>query len=449
MLKKVKAYIQEHNLLDSRGHYLVALSGGADSVCLLLVLKQLGYNIDAVHCNFHLRGEESNRDENFAKELCEKNRIELHITHFDTLTYSKTHKVSIEMAARQLRYHYFEQLMNDIGAQGICVAHHKDDSAETILINLLRGTGIHGLTGIKPRNGNILRPLLCTTRNDIEKWLANHHQNYVTDSTNLKADILRNIIRLDILPRIEEVVPSATESIISTAEKVYQASLIYDNTISLIISKLRHTKEDTQSIVSTGLITSLDINSILREPSPESILFEWLNPLGFTPEIIAQIHHSIKHQQAGKEWTSPTHQLTISRGQLIIEQRQEQLPELRIPEYGRYRYTEKLIFNLSVTNGKRISRNSRTATLDASTVTFPLTIRPTQKGDRFHPFGMKGSCLVSDYLTNRHFTIFQKRRTLVLCNADGRIIWLIGQRTDARFCITDATEITLTVDTDS
>ena len=165
--------------------FLVALSGGADSVCLLLAMKRLGYRVEAIHCNFHLRGAESDRDEEFCKRLCEREQIPFHTVHFDTKTYAEVHKVSIEMAARELRYNYFEQLRKAIDAEAILVAHHKNDAVETLLMNLLRGTGIHGLQGIKPRNGRIIRPLLCVSRQEIVEWLNMIGQDYVTDSTNL------------------------------------------------------------------------------------------------------------------------------------------------------------------------------------------------------------------------------------------------------------------------
>ena len=171
MLRKieetVRQYIAKEQLLSADALHLVALSGGADSVALLLILKRLGYTVEAVHCNFHLRGEESNRDEIFVRELCEKVEVKLHLIHFDTVAYAELHQVSIEMAARQLRYRYFEQLRQDIGAEEVCVAHHRDDAVETLLMNLVRGTGIHGLTGIRPRNGHVVRPLLCLSREQI------------------------------------------------------------------------------------------------------------------------------------------------------------------------------------------------------------------------------------------------------------------------------------------
>ena len=197
---KVSDFIGKHQLLSRDSLHIVALSGGADSVALLHILSELGYRIEAAHCNFHLRGEESNRDELFVKELCEKNNIPLHLIHFNTEEYASLHQVSIEMAARDLRYHYFSQLCQDIGAASVCVAHHRDDAVETLLMNLLRGSGIHGLTGIRPQNGLVVRPLLCLSRQEIEDYLHSIGQEYVVDSTNLTDDVLRNKIRHHVIP---------------------------------------------------------------------------------------------------------------------------------------------------------------------------------------------------------------------------------------------------------
>lgn len=206
MEKRVAAYIQKEGLLSRDGLHIVALSGGADSVALLLILHRLGYRIEAAHCNFHLRGEESNRDEAFVKSLCHEYRIPLHLIHFDTDIYASLHQVSIEMAARELRYRYFEQLCQDIGAETVCVAHHRDDAVETLLMNLLRGSGIHGLTGIRPKNGHIVRPLLCLSRHEVETFLQKTGQQYVNDSTNFVDDVVRNKVRLNVLPDRKSVV---------------------------------------------------------------------------------------------------------------------------------------------------------------------------------------------------------------------------------------------------
>ena len=228
MWSKVRKYIDHHKLLEDNGLYLVALSGGADSVALLLLLHEHGFRVHAAHCNFHLRGGESDRDEAFCESVCAERQIPLHKAHFDTHEYAQLHKVSIEMAARELRYHWFEQLRRDMDADGICVAHHRDDSVETVLLNLIRGTGLRGLTGIQPRNGYILRPLLCLSREDIERYLHERNQPYVTDSTNLEADVQRNRVRLQLMPLLKTLNPSVCESIQQTASHLAEAQVVLD-----------------------------------------------------------------------------------------------------------------------------------------------------------------------------------------------------------------------------
>ena len=213
---RIEKYIERFSLMEKDALYLVALSGGADSVSLLLVLKKLGYRVEACHCNFHLRGEESIRDEKFCEQLCISENIPFHHIHFDTKSYSELHHVSIEMAARNLRYSYFESLRKDLNADAICVAHHQEDSVETVLINLIRGTGVKGLRGILPKNGNIIRPLLCVNRSEIEGYLAALNQGFVIDRTNLIDDVVRNKIRLNIIPLLEQINPRVKDNILKT-----------------------------------------------------------------------------------------------------------------------------------------------------------------------------------------------------------------------------------------
>ena len=227
----IQKYIEEKQLFTLHDKVLVALSGGADSVALLRVLLVLGYHCEAAHCNFHLRGEESDRDERFVNELCKGLGVTLHVTHFDTVAYASRHHVSIEMAAREMRYDWFEQLRKERGMAVIAVAHHRDDSVETFLLNLIRGAGINGLKGISPHNGCIVRPLLEVSRQDILDYLRCLRQGYVTDSTNLQDEYMRNKIRLNILPMLRELNPSVSESIAETSRRLTDVSLIYNKEI--------------------------------------------------------------------------------------------------------------------------------------------------------------------------------------------------------------------------
>lgn len=437
MWNKVADFIEREGLLSRDGLHLVALSGGADSVALLLVMKELGYRIEAAHCNFHLRGEESNRDEEFVKMLCKRHNVPIHLIHFDTEEYASLHQVSIEMAARDLRYQYFHQLCHDIGADSVCVAHHRDDAIETFLMNLIRGAGIHGLTGIRPKNGQIIRPLLCVSRQEIEDYLHSKGQDFVTDSTNLIDDVVRNKIRLRVLPLLREINPNVANNIDKTANYLRQAEKILDNELSVQKSSLIQNNEVSES-------QSVAISQLLQLPSPELFLHEWLTQMGFNSSQTEQIFtHLIG--QSGREFSSPTHTLIIDRNQLVVEPLKSPMKTMKIPETGHYRYADDLRFSFIISDDVTISKSDNSITLDTEKVQFPLTIRSLQPGDTFCPFGMKGHKLVSDFLTDRKMNILEKRRQLVVTDAQGEIIWLVGLRTDNRYKVEKKTRSVLRI----
>lgn len=431
ILQQVAGFVARNQLLAADNKYIVALSGGADSVALLIIMKTLGYDVEAAHCNFHLRGKESERDENFCVSLCESLGIILHRIHFDTLTYAQLHKVSIEMAARDLRYSYFEQLRCDINADAICVAHHKDDNVETILLNLVRGTGMNGLTGISPRNGFILRPLLCIGREDILEYLEAENQDYVTDSSNLVDDVQRNKIRLNVLPLLENVNPAVKDNILTMARWIAEASTIVEASLS-------EAKAKAVSSATLNDSFSVDISKIEEYPSAEYLLWDILKDYGFNSSQVALVAENL-HAITGTSWLSSSHELTLDRGRLILTPLdKEEDRQMRIPEAGTYVYTElcKLkIEQKEINENYTISRSSDKVCLDAQKVKFPLMIRRVARGDRFVPFGMKGSKLVSDFLTDQKVALPLKRRQLVVADAGGNILWVVGKRLDGRFAV--------------
>ena len=434
---KIHDFIGRHQLLKSDGRYLVALSGGADSVALLRVLLDLGYNVEACHCNFHLRDEESDRDEQFCVALCNKLQVPLRRVHFDTKTYAELHKVSIEMAARELRYNYFEKLRSDLDAQGICVAHHRDDQVETVLINLVRGTGIHGLTGMAPQNGYVLRPLLEVSREDIVKYLDSIGQDYVTDSTNLIADIARNKIRLNILPLLHDINPSASDNIATTASRLRSAEEILNLSLQETANAALVEKRDD--------LVVYDADRVLAN---EYTLFYILKPFGFTPAQVQQIFDN-KSMESGREWASAHHTLLMDRGRLMIY-RTDSIPtkQMRLPIEGNYVYNEDLKFRVEIVERNddfELKKDHNYACLDADQVKFPLLIRPCMTGDRFVPFGMKGTKLISDFLTDVKKSLYEKRCQLVVTDANGEIIWVVNERTDNRFRVSDSTKRVLLI----
>ena len=418
MWSKVEAYIRKHQLLDTNELYLVALSGGADSVALLLLLQEHGYRIHAAHCNFHLRGEESDRDEAFCVELCNNHGIDLHRVHFDTRTYADLHKVSIEMAARELRYKWFCQLRADIGAAGICVAHHRDDSVETVLLNLIRGTGLRGLTGIQPRNSYILRPLLCVSRTEIEAFLAVKGQGYVTDNTNLETNVQRNKIRLQVLPLLQTLNPAVSDNVQRTTENLMEAQKVLDGIVESYKNR-----------------NVLDLNDLEKYGSSEYIVYEWLRGYGFNGSQTAQIMEA----ETGRVFTSTSgYDVLKDRNRIIVEPSLKPMRKLRIPEEGTYVLDENVQIRVQKC-AVYVSKELGVATLDAAKVCFPLIVRRVEDGDWMIPYGMKGRKLLSDLMTDCKMTLFEKRRQLVVVDAQGIIVWVPGLRSDARVAVTETT----------
>lgn len=414
ILKTVRKFIEKHRLFAGGEKVLVALSGGADSVALLRILRELEQPCEAAHCNFHLRGEESDRDERFVRELCARLGVELHVTHFDTRAEAARSGESIEMAARRLRYAWFEELRQRQGAACVAVAHHQDDSAETLLLNLLRGTGLAGLRGIHARNGYIVRPLLCLSRSDLEQYLEEAGQEYVTDSTNRQDEYLRNKIRLHLLPLMEEINPAARANLLRTAVHLDEAYLYYKKGID----------EAMRAVQGEGFIR---IPELLRQPAPTTLLHELLAPLGFNERQTGDVLRTLT-ATSGKQFVSTTHRLLTDRDRLLIlplTEPQPSKPELCFEEHL---YTPDFV----------IPRDKRVACFDADTLTGEFTLRLAAEGDWFIPFGMKGRKLLSDYMTDRKFSLLRKRSQWVLCcGAD--ICWLVGERSDNRFRVTERT----------
>ena len=437
-LTKVITFSDAHQLLEHQGKYLVALSGGADSVALLIAMHELGFNVEGIHCNFHLRGEESDRDENFCQSLCERLGIRLHIAHFATKEYAESHKISIEMAARFLRYDYFEKLRKDVGAADIAVAHHRDDSVETVILNLIRGTGIHGLTGIVPRRGHIVRPLLAVGREEIEAFLASRQQPYITDSSNLTDDVMRNKIRHHIVPAMLEASPSATDAILLTVHRLSEVAEIFDQTMADKVEKatLKCDMPERKCYSSDKI-------------QDEHTLFYILYPLGFSPSQIQDIFAQFGHLRPGAIFRSVTHELLIDRAQLIIQPLRDHRVFKKFPIEGKYIINEKCAMRIKIVNNDShfsLRKEQFSACLDASKVTFPLYLRNFNPGDRFHPYGMQGSKLVSDFLTDLKINLFDKLHQWILTGADDRIVWVVGHRIDHQCRITDTTQKVVVVE---
>ena len=409
----VKQFIERNALFAPDERVLVALSGGADSVALLRLLCALGYDCRAAHCNFHLRGTESDRDEAFVRRMCREQGVTLYVTHFDTQEEARRRKVSIEMAARDLRYAWFEEVRKECGAAVIAVAHHSDDSVETLLLNLIRGTGPNGLRGIRPKNGRVVRPLLCMNRQEILTCLKEMGQTYVTDSTNLQNLYTRNKIRLDLLPLMQTINPSVKENLLKMTAHLEGVAHIYQKAI-----------DESRRRVMTA--EGISIEALEQECEPETVLYECLSPLGFRAAQVSEMYQSLKGQ-SGKEF--------VGRGwRAVKDRRMLLLAPIEEMEEPRLQWEERRL-----TSDFVIPRDKQVACLDADKLKAPLTLRRWRDGDTFVPFGMKGRKRVSDYLTDRKFSLLQKERQWVLCCGE-EICWLVGERLDNRFRIDEGTK---------
>ena len=432
---KVERFIQRHGLLTGKRLVLVGLSGGADSVALLGVLVRLGYPCRALHCNFHLRGAESDRDEAFARQFADSLGVPFVKVDFDTRGYAAIHQESIEMAARSLRYRWFEEQRQAFNAEAIAVAHHRDDSVETLLMNLLRGSGIRGLGGIRPRNGQVVRPLLAVSRAEIEEWLRVQGWDYVTDSSNLSDAYTRNFIRLRVLPLLEQLNPAARETIARSAAHLSAAEQLYAYTV----------EEARKAVFVTA--DSLSIEALMRYPSPETLLYEWLRPLGFSRIVVGELFESLTGL-SGKQFYSATHQVLKDRDRLYIAPLQEPSAwqPIEIPvATGELTQPLRLSFQLMErTSDFQLERASDTAYFDAEKLPGRLTLRLPQTGDWFVPFGMRGRKKLSDFFADQKMNRWEKLRQPLLCVGES-IVWVVGRRTDDRFRVGEETKMIFSV----
>ena len=436
MLSTVQAYITQHQLLRPGAPVIVGLSGGADSVALLHILTRLGYPCVAAHCNFHLRNDESDADADFAQQTAEALGLPFRRIDFDTADYARQNDVSTEMAARTLRYEWFETLRRELGAEAIAVAHHRDDNVETVLLNLIRGTGLSGLCGMRPRNGHIVRPLLSVDRHQIVRWLADRHLPFCTDSSNASDVYRRNFVRLRLLPLMEQLNPSVRDAILRMAGHLTDVEAIYRNAID---SHRAH-------LIDAGGRISID--ALLCTPAPHAVLFELLTPYGFTPSQCADIARALS-RESGRSFVAPGGRwhLLKDRLHLILYPADEVSADAFTLTLGS-ELTAPIRLSLEeriVDEAFTISRSPHVATFDADRIALPLTLRRWRAGDSFVPFGMTGRKKLSDYFSDHKFSLLHKAAAWILCDASGRILWIVGHRTDNRFRITSKTRRALIV----
>ena len=395
--------------------------------------KHILIGIIAAHCNFHLRGEESDGDEQFVRDYAERNGIQCFVKHFETEKYAAEQSISIEMAARDLRYAWFEELRQQLGYDKIAVAHHADDQAETFFINLLRGAGLNGLKGMKPQNGMIIRPLLWASREQIRKYAVENQILWREDHTNAESVYLRNKIRNQLLPAFDELHAEARQGLYKSLEHLAAENELYRE---LLQEKLG------QIIEYNGDIQRIPYSAFLIQHSSFQLLFEWLRQYGFNTDQCHFIYDALG-SSVGNQYCSPTHCVVIGRNELQLSEIKEKTDneiqievgeeEILLPVYLRFSRFEKNADFI-------IDKSSEVAQLDFDKIQFPLILRHWHHGDRFHPLGMKGSKLLSDFFVDQKFTEWQKRNVWLLVSADGDILWVVGYRIDERYKVSISTK---------
>ena len=430
MLAQFSKHINTHFSFLKDKKLLIAVSGGIDSVVLTALLHQLNFTVLLAHCNFRLRGDDADQDEKFVKQLAKQFQVPVFTKSFETEKFAKQKKLSIQLAARKLRYNWFDKLVKDHKLDYILTAHHADDNLETFLINTVRGTGLDGLTGIPEKNKNILRPLLPFTRGQIEDYAKNDNITWREDNTNTETKYLRNKIRHDVIPVLKELNPNLLTSFGQTIENLMGSRQIIDDRITSV--------KKTVVIPAQAGIQKFNIGNIEKLNSPKAYLYELLKNYGFTEWNDVS---DLLEAQSGKQVLSKTHRLVKDREYLLLaeleENKQERTYSLLESE------TEFKIqdFKLKLSNVKTLNPKSETLNsiyLDKDKLKFPLIVRKWKNGDYFYPLGMQGKKKLSKYFKDKKMSILQKEKMWLLCS-DNQIIWIIGKRLDDRFKIKNTT----------
>ncbi len=429
--EKLLVFISEHLLFSKNNRLLLALSGGVDSVVMVHLLKELNYEIAIAHCNFKLRGRDSDEDENFCRDYARSLDIPFFVKHFDTKQVALDTGISIQMAARDLRYNWFDQLCKEEGFDYVLTGHQLNDSLETFLVNFSRGCGIRGLHGIPVKNGNRVRPLLFATRAEIESYASEHQLAFRTDASNEETKYLRNKLRHEIVPRLKEINPLFEKSAFATTKRILEAEQLYDFAVEYF---------KKQVCTESGVHKTIDLERLRKAPGSITLLYELLKTEGLHVDQAQMILNS----STGAVFQSTTHRFLVNRDSLVVEPIPEPSESV---EYTINKGEHLVIFDLGelLISNKQGTRDmfpqtKRLAFVDESKLEFPLTIRNWKSGDVFQPLGMQGKTKkLKDYFTDIKLSLFEKEKARILVNNDGKIIWVMGYRLDDRFKIGPAT----------
>lgn len=420
--------LNRHGLVEKRG--LLAVSGGVDSVVLAELAHRAGLRFGIAHVNFGLRGAESDEDEGFVQHLAETHGVPFFSKKVDPLGFAETHDLSVQLAARKLRYAWFEELLNDEGFDYLATAHHRDDALETLLLNLVRGAGLAGLAGIPERFRRIVRPMLASSREEIERFARTEHLAWREDRSNATDDYPRNFVRHRIVPLLRELNPNLTETCAQTLDQLAAARRLLEQQAGTLKQAAWRTQGD---------VGFLQLEPVRQHAEPVLLLHELLRPFGFRYRQTEDVW-AVRDGQPGKTFHSPTHTLTKDRTALVVTPRRVGgggvfLVESSVGEV----VTPDLILRFTILKDPNFKTNAFAVTFDFDRLTFPLTLRPWRPGDWFYPLGMGGHRKkVSDLLVELKIPRPLKSRVYVLESA-GAIAWVVGHRLDERFRVTEAT----------
>lgn len=439
--EKFSAFIKEENLFQKKDRLLIAVSGGADSAVLCALCKNAGYEFAIAHCNFMLRGVESDRDEIFVRKLGEQYGVKVFIKKFDTAAAAVSQKTSVEETARNLRYEWFREILQSEETKPlthILTGHHADDNVETVMMNFFRGTGIKGMRGILPKQGKIVRPLLFAKRKEIEAFAAANNIAFVTDSTNAENNYTRNFFRNEIIPATEKVFPQAAQNILNNISRFADIELLYNESIEAYRKNL---------LEKTGEDFHIHVGKLEHIKPLHTILYELIKPFGFTAP---QVHEARKllRSESGKYIVSATHRILRNRNRLIISPLQtgnETVLYIIEPETANIIFAENEI-KFSVTDKPAaFSTDTKTAYIDASLIKYPVLLRRWKPGDYFYPLGMKnkksggpGKKKLSRFFTDIKLSVADKEKVWVI-ESQKKIVWVVGYRIDDRFKVSPQT----------
>jgi len=428
---RFSAYVSENNLFRKSNRLLLAVSGGIDSMVMAHLILQTGIGAGIAHCNFMLRGIESDKDEEMVRLFAESNKLPFHFERFSTKYYASENKISVQMAARELRYKWFEEIRAKHGYDNIAIAHNLNDNIETMLINLTRGTGLTGLSGIKPSAGSIIRPLMFATREEIADFAAHNNVNYREDKSNADTKYTRNTIRHLVIPVLKEINPSLEKTLGETAERFSGIDYVMNEYLNRISESVSRAEGDS-------IYFRL---SLLREHmSKKAVIFELFNQYGINNVMLNDLYAVISGRTGGRIETA-SHRIIRNRDELIVT-KLERGQKLHYQVNDTVRFTDvPFIDSAEICNSDEkfiIASDQHTACIDADKLKFPLLIRGWKEGDYFYPLGMKHKKKLSDYFTDKKYSAIDKENAFLL-ESDGKIVWIIGERLDDRFRVTEDT----------